>query len=97
MSWFSAVGTSSTRSNNPNFTDSAREQRRLALEAKRVELKNKAEARKASKSVSNSPQSSNMSQGAAAAALAAQQAQAAAALGIPSRQRGVDGPVIMAH
>ena len=46
MSWFAAVNTSSTRSNNPNFTSDAREQRRANLEAERLLKKQKSEQRK---------------------------------------------------
>ena len=48
MSWYSALSsTSSTRSNNPNFTDEAREKRRQELENKRLEQSKKRAARKA--------------------------------------------------
>ena len=47
MSWLNYSLTSSTRSNNPNFTAEARETRRKELEAKRLEAAKKREARKA--------------------------------------------------
>ena len=36
MSWLNWASTSSTRSNNPNFTSEAREERRARIEAERV-------------------------------------------------------------
>ena len=80
MSWFSSVPTSSTRSNNPNFTGEAREKRRLDLEAKRKAAKERSEEKRrslASVSLPASPNRNAMSSAAAAAAaaLAAQQQQ----------------------
>ena len=36
MSWLNWASTSSTRSNNPNFTSEAREERRAKIEAERI-------------------------------------------------------------
>ena len=47
MSWWKYQPTSSTRSNNPNFTSEARERRRQELETKRLELAKKKQAKKA--------------------------------------------------
>ena len=46
MSWRDLLPTSSTRSNNPNFTAEAREERRKQLEASRLEAAKKRQARK---------------------------------------------------